>query len=114
MNILRLLVKAKSFERLASGQQKEELREISASTQDKFVVVTESEVTIKLYDAICFCGGNEKNAPEVLIKVEDTALDFEPDDEGYIQLYEEDGKLLIAEAEIYYKLGEILETKNLA
>ncbi|MEG1617687.1 MAG: hypothetical protein RR202_08045 [Bacteroidales bacterium] len=113
MEVLKLLIKSKSFEEVISGKRKLEVREITPSTQSKYLIVTPNEVTIKLYDAIRFVAGNEPDAPEALVKVEKTELDFEPDEEGYIQLYEEGKALYIEGGEMYYTLGEILETKNI-
>lgn len=114
MEILTLLVKAKSFDKILAGEKKEEVREITPSTQNKYITVTPEEVTIKLYDAIRFVAGNESDAPEAIVKVEKIDLEYEPDDEGYIQLEEGDGgKLLIQEASMVYTLGNVLETKNI-
>lgn len=114
MEILTLLVKPKSFDRILSGEKKEEEREITPSTQNKYILVTPEEVTIKLYDAIRFVSGNDMNAPEAIVKVEKTDLEYEPDEDGYIQLEETDeGQLIILDASMVYSLGNIIETKNI-
>lgn len=114
MEVLSLLIKTKAFERILSGEKKEETREITPSTQKKYVTITPDEVTIHLYDAIRFIAGNQADAPEALVKVDKIEMEYEPDEEGYIQLEEtEEGELIILDAEMVYSLGNILETKNL-
>lgn len=114
MEILTLLVKNKAFEKIVAGELKVEIREITASTQNKYVVVTSDEVTIRLYDAIRFVAGNQADAPEAIVKIEQIEIEYEPDEEGYIQLYEaENGQLYIEGGEMVYSLGDILETSNI-
>lgn len=114
MEVLTLLIKTKSFEQIVSGEKKDEIREITPSSQDKYIIVTPEEVTIRLYDAIRFVAGNQSDSPEALVKIEKIDLEYEPDEEGYIQLEEtEDSKLIILNASMVYSLGNVLETKNL-
>lgn len=114
MEILTLPIKTKLLEQIISGEKKDEIREITPSSQNKYIIITPQEVTIRLYDAIRFVGGNETNAPEALVKIEKIDLEYEPDEEGYIQLEEtEEGKLIILEASMVYTLGKVLEVKNI-
>ncbi len=113
MEVLTLLVKAKSFEQIIAGEKKEEARKITPASQAKYIDVTPQEVTIKLYNAIRFMNGNEADAPEALVEIVNTELEYVPDEDGYIQLYEEDGRLLIEEGTMIYTLGKIIHTKNM-
>ena len=110
MEILTLMTKKDAFDKFASGILKEERRYITPSTQKKFIDVTPTQVTIRIYDAIRFICGNKKDASKVLIKINSTELDYEPDEDGYIQLEEDDsGNLHIIEASMIYSLGDILK-----
>lgn len=113
MEVLTLLVKAQSFDQIVAGEKKEEVRQITPASQLKYIDVSSNQVTIKLYDAIRFKNGNEHDAPEVLVQVLNSELEYAPDDEGYIQLYEEDGRLLINDASMIYTLGKVIETQNI-
>ena len=113
MNDLTLIVKPEVFKEILDGSKKEEIRQITTSSQIKYLKITPKEVTINLYDAILFKESHDIDASSVLVKVEKTELDFEPDEEGYIQLIEENSRLIIENAAMIYTLGEILE-KNIS
>lgn len=109
MNILTLIVKPQIFEQILKGELKEETRQITPSSQSKYVKVTPREVTIILYDAIRFKSSHADEAPQALVKVVNTELDYEPDEEGYIQLYEDNSRLVIENGAMIYTLGDIIE-----
>ncbi|MDO5570559.1 MAG: hypothetical protein Q4F97_03730 [Bacteroidales bacterium] len=114
MEILTLLIKNASFDKIIAGEKKEEKRTITPSTQKKYVKITPNEVTLIMYDAILFKAGHEEDAPEALVKIDKTELEYEADEDGYIKLYEDDNNnLLIEDAEMVYTLGEIISSKNL-
>lgn len=112
MEILRLQIKASSFYEILSGQRIQEVCAITPANQNKFLTVTPAEVTMRMYDAISFTSGDKENESEMVLEITNTELDFEPDEEGYVPLYEKDGKLYIEDAKMYYTLGKILEKKN--
>ena len=110
MEILTLPIKSALFRQILSGERKEEIREITPSTQSKYLTVSGDEVTIKLYDAIRFVAGNTPDSPEALVRIEHIDLEYEADDEGYIQLEElEDGRWFVHEASMVYTLGEVIQ-----
>ena len=54
MNNLTLIVKPEVFKEILDGSKKEEIRQITPSSQIKHLKITPKEVTINLYDAILF------------------------------------------------------------
>jgi hypothetical protein len=115
MEILTLPIKSNLFQQILAGRRKEEIREITPSTQSKYLTVAGDEVTIKLYDAIRFVAGNTPDSPEALVRIDHIDLEYEADDDGYIQLEElEDGRYFVHEASMVYTLGEVLQTRNLS
>lgn len=102
MNILQLKVSEAEYKQILEEGQTEFIVPITEETQDRFVTITPHEVTLKLYDKIMITHNKRK----LDVQVEYIELDYEPDDEGFIPLYEnEKGKICISDANMVYFLG---------
>ncbi len=103
MKILNLSVDHAQFTQIIEKGQTELILPITEELQDQYVKITPQEVTMLLYDKIVIATDQQKAEIEVL----HTELDYYPDEEGFIQLYEsKKQKLYIADANIVYHLGE--------
>ena len=103
MKILNLNVDAAQYVQIIEKGQTELILPITEELQDQYVKITPQEVTMLLYDKIVITSEDKKAEIEVV----HTELDYYPDEEGYIQLYEaKNHKLYIADANIVYHLGE--------
>ena len=90
MKILHLTLKKKWFDMIASGEKREEYREIKPYWNKR--------LTNKSYDAILFRNGYSKNAPKVLVKLDGIMTSL-----GIIQWGAPEGERVYI-----LKLGEIL------
>ncbi len=107
MKVLKYKVDASEYSQIMENGKTELILPILEDNQDKYVTITPKEVTMVLYDIVEISlneGGEIKKAQ---INVEGVELDYSPDEEGYIQLYEGDkGKLHIQDANIVFILGD--------
>jgi hypothetical protein len=105
--ILHLTLKRKWFDMIASGEKKEEYREMKGywfTRLCNLVEIDQRHIDSKLfkkYDVICFKNGYAKDAPMMMVEHKVTAMGWGLEKWG-------------AEKEIYYiiKLGKILKIEN--
>ena len=119
MRILHLTLKKKWFDMIASGEKKEEYRDVSPyfisrlvkefgapySCEDFnffYMGYKSSMAQPEHYDAVLFRNGYSKNSPEVLLEVKGIDIDFGKEEWGA-----KFGKLYFV-----IKLGKILSIKN--
>lgn len=125
MRILTLIIKQNWFDKIMSGEKKEEYREITPRTQKKYVEVdnegfakedANGNCIPKKYDAIRFYVGYNKDRDSALIKVKDAKVDYICDEDTREPIaYELDEKDKNGEpvywvaAQITFMLGDVIE-----
>ncbi len=107
MKVFKYKVDASEYSQIMENGKTELILPILEENQDKYVTITPKEVTMALYDKveISFTANGVTKTAEIV--VEGVELDYSPDEEGFIQLYEgEKGKLHIQDANIVFILGD--------
>lgn len=119
MKILTLQITADNFETILKGEQKIETRlcDTEALASKYCEHYDDGGWGLKEYDALRLINGRSKPSgenPELTVKVVDCAVEFLVDENGN-DLIVEDIKTgnEIAVKRIYYRLGDVIESKNL-
>ena len=121
MKKLTLQIDKKCFNAILKGEQKVEHRYVYPSNAKKYVIEKEKEnengdvdvhVTPVRYDALYLINGRRKDAPRLLVEVKDAEFVVLTDEEtGEDLFFEENGEEYYV-CQVWYHLGQILETEN--
>ena len=121
MKKLTLQIDKKCFNAILKGEQKVEHRYVYPSNAKKYVIETEKanengdvdvHVTPVHYDALYLINGRRKDAPRLLVEIKDAEFVVLTDEEtGEDLFFEENGEEYYV-CQVWYHLGQILETEN--
>lgn len=113
MEILNLIITQAWFDRIMSGNKKQEFRDIKPTTQRRYCEVDKEgycierngEIVPRHYDAIRFCVGYRKDRDTALVRVKDAHIELVEDENGaLITDYYKGEEYNVAQA--VYDLGE--------
>lgn len=117
MEILTLSVRREFFDRILSGEKKQEFREIRPSTQSRYCLLDENgncvmrdgAIAPRRYDAIRFyTGAYSGRRPSALVEVKDAEIQLFVDENGeFVEL--EQGGIEYYAAQVVYTLGAVTE-----
>lgn len=120
MKILTLIIKQEWFDKIMSGEKKQEFREVKPTTIKRYLQLDEdgyekedeygNSIPIE-YDAIRFYCGYNKDRDSALVEVKDAYVEMFIDEDGKFIIYEAEGKDWVAE-QVVYNLGKVIE-KNI-
>ncbi len=122
MKKLTLQINKESFQNILKGEQKVEHRHVYPTNAKRYVIETESEdengellVDVKPvhYDALVLINGRRKDAPRMTVKVVKSEFVILTDENGEDLTFEENGSEYYV-CQVWYTLGEIIETENVA
>ncbi len=122
MKKLTLQINKKSFQNILKGEQKVEHRNVYPTNAKRYVIETESKdengellVDVKPvhYDALVLINGRRKDAPRLTVKVVKSEFVILTDENGEDLTFEENGSEYYV-CQVWYTLGEIIETENVA
>ena len=119
--VLTLQITKKNFNDIKDGIQKVEHRYIYPSNANRYVIQEEEFdkngefvrmlVTPVHYDALYLINGRRKEAPRMLIKVEDAEFILCVDEDGNELTFEQEGETYY-ECQVWYHLGKVLDLEN--
>lgn len=115
MHILVLIIQKKWFDKIMSGEKKQEFRELRPTTYKRYVECDQKGIAIekdgvfvpKNYDAIQFFVGYNKDRERALVKINKAEIEVFTDDEDNVIVYDYHGEDYWA-AQVVYDLGEVL------
>lgn len=122
MKKLSLQIDKKCFNAILKGEQTVEHRYVYPSNAKKYVIEEEKEnengdidviVTPAHYDALYLINGRRKDAPRLLVEVKDAEFVVFTDEAGNDLTFTENGEEYYV-CQVWYHLGEVLETENVA
>ncbi len=122
MKKLTLQINKESFQNILKGEQKVEHRNVYPTNAKRYVIETESKdengellVDVKPvhYDALVLINGRRKDAPRLTVKVVKSEFVILTDENGEDLTFEENGSEYYV-CQVWYTLGEIIETENVA
>jgi len=116
MKILVLIIQKKWFDKIMSGEKKQEFRECRPTTYKKYgecdkegfsIMDKDGKFIPKKYDAIQFYVGYAKDRERALVEVTSAEIEVFTDDNGEIIVYDYYGRDFWA-AQVVYNLGKII------
>lgn len=117
MKILTLIIKQKYFDLIASGEKKEEVREIRYGSRQskKYQTYSDEDGYQPIqYDALRLYVGYQKHRDTMLIEVKNSMFEYYQDEDGNYESYVADDGTECVYVSMVYELGEILEIETRA